>query len=141
MPVTNKTTRFTKTLLDELATAKIIGIRAGTEHRYTGVWIVVVEGRACVRSWNDKPTGWYRTFQAEPLGSMQLAGREIAIRARRVRSERLRDAVTEAYAEKYHTKGSQKWVHGFAEPHRALTTLELLPALTSTRRSPASKRH
>jgi hypothetical protein len=119
--------RFPGPTLEELARAKIIGVRAGAEHRYTGVWVVVVEGRAFVRSWNDKPTGWYRAFQAQPLGSVQLAGQEIAVRARQLRGERLRDAVTRAYAEKYKTKASETWVRGFAEPHRAATTLELLP--------------
>jgi hypothetical protein len=129
----NAAQRFSDPRLEELAQAKILGVRAGSEHRYTGVWVVVVEGRAFVRSWNDKPTGWYRAFQAEPQGSMQLAGREIAIRARQLRSERLRDAVTLAYAEKYDTKASEQWVRGFAAPHRCATTLELLPVKTSTR--------
>ena len=119
--------RFTGPVFEELAKAKILGLRAGTEHRYTGVWIVVVEGRVFVRSWNDKPTGWYRAFQAQPMGSIQLAGREIAICARQLRGERLRDAVTRAYAGKYDTKASEKWVRGFAEPHRSATTMELLP--------------
>jgi hypothetical protein len=119
--------RFSRPELEELARAKILGVRAGAEHRFTGVWVVVVEGRVFVRSWNDRPTGWYRAFQAQPLGSIQLAGREIAVRARRLRSEQLRDAVTQAYGEKYNTKASEKWVRGFAEPGRAATTLELLP--------------
>jgi hypothetical protein len=119
--------RFSGPELEELAKAKIIGVRAGAEHRYTGVWVVVAEGRVFVRSWNDKPTGWYRAFRVQPLGSMQLAGREIAVRARQLRSERLRDAITRAYAEKYVTKASEKWVRGFAEPSRAATTLELVP--------------
>jgi hypothetical protein len=118
--------RFSGPTLEELAKASILGVRAGTEHRYAGLWVVVVEGRVYVRSWNDKPTGWYRAFRAEPLGSIRLAGREIAIRARQLRGERIRDAVTSAYAAKYDTKGSQKWVRGFAEPHRAACTLELL---------------
>ena len=120
--------RFPKATVEELAAAKIIGVRAGAEHRYTGVWVVVVEGRVFVRSWNDKPTGWFRAFLAEPLGSIQLAGREIPVRGRRLRGERLRDAVTRAYAGKYTTTASEKWVRGFAEPHRAARTLELLPA-------------
>ena len=119
--------RFSGPELEELAKAKILGVRAGTEHRYTGVWVVVVEGRVFVRSWNDKPTGWYRAFLAEPLGSIQLPGREVAVRARQLRGERLRDAVTRAYGEKYNTKASEKWVRGFAEPGRAATTLEFLP--------------
>ncbi len=125
--------RFSGPALEKLAKAKILGVRAGSEHRYTGVWIVVVEGRVFVRSWNDKPTGWYRAFETQPLGSIQLAGREIAIRGRQLRSERLRDAVTRAYAEKYDTKASEKWVRGFAELHRTANTLELMPApLTPT---------
>jgi hypothetical protein len=128
-PIQDMTTaqRFSGPTLEELAKAKILGVRAGAEHPCTGVWVVVVEGRVFVRSWNDKPTGWYRAFLAEPLGSIQLAGREIVVRARQLRGERLRDAVTRAYAGKYDTKASEKWVRGFAEPGRAATTLELLP--------------
>lgn len=120
--------RFPKATVDEFAAAPILGVRAGAGHRYTGVWVVVVEGRVFVRSWNDKPTGWYRAFRAEPLGSVQLAGREIPVRGKPTRGARLPDAVTRAYAEKYPTKGSQKWVRGFAEPHRVAATLELVPA-------------
>jgi hypothetical protein len=119
--------RFSGPELEELANTKILGVRAGAEHRYTGVWVVVVEGRVFVRSWNDKPTGWHRAFRFQPLGSIQLMGREIAVRVRQLRGERLRDAVTRAYAEKYDTKASEKWVRGFAEPCRAATTSELLP--------------
>ncbi|HYE96602.1 MAG TPA: DUF2255 family protein [Rubricoccaceae bacterium] len=121
------TRRFSEPALEALRDAKIVGVRAGAEHRYTGVWMVVVEGRVFVRSWNDKPTGWYRAFLDEPEGSLQVAGREIAVRARPTRSGRLRDAVTRAFGEKYNTKASEKWVRGFAEPHRAVTTLELVP--------------
>jgi hypothetical protein len=124
--------RFSGPLIEELAKAKILGVRAGTEHRHTGVWVVVVEGRTFVRSWNDKATGWYRAFRAQPLGSIQLAGPEIAVRAMRLRGERLRDAVPRAYAGKYDTKASEKWVRGFAEPPRAATTLELLPVQHET---------
>src|SRR5262249_47584449 len=119
--------RFPGPTLEEFARAKILGIRSGSEHRYTGVWVVVAQGRVFVRSWNDKPTGWYRAFQDQALGCIELAGREIAVRGRQLRSERLRDAVTAAYAEKYNTKASEKWVRGFAEPGRAAATLELVP--------------
>jgi hypothetical protein len=120
--------RFTGALLQALKDAKILGVRSGSEHRYTGVWVVVVEDRVFVRSWNDKPTGWQRALRAEPRGSIQVAGREVAVRAIPTRSSRLRAAVTEAYAEKYNTKASQKWVTGFAEPERLAATLELVPA-------------
>ncbi len=124
--------RFPAPTLQALHDAKMLGIRAGAEHRYTGVWVVVVEGRVFVRSWYNKPTGWYRAFRNEPRGSIQVAGREIRVRARPTVSSRLQQAVTTAYGEKYNTKASQKWVRGFALPRRARTTLELLPAPTES---------
>jgi hypothetical protein len=117
---------FTRAQLAALDAAKILGVRSGEDHRYLGVWVVVVEDRVFVRSWNDAPTGWYRAFLDEPRGSIQVGDEEIAVRGRPTRSERLRRLVTEAYAAKYPTKGSLRWVTGFAEPKREINTLELL---------------
>ena len=122
-----KKSTFSADVVDALGKAKILGVRAGTDHRFTGVWPVVVEGRLFVRSWNDKPTGWFRAFAKEPNGTIQVAELELPVRAVLVRSARMREAVTRAYGEKYPTKGSRKWVEGFAEPARELTTLELVP--------------
>ena len=125
----SKVTAFPDSIIEELRNAKILGVRAGTEHRYTGVWVVVVDGRVFVRSWNDKPPGWFRAFKKEPGGTIQLGKREITVRGKPVRSGRIRDAVTAAYGEKYNTKASRKWVKGFAEPERAVNTLEFVPEL------------
>lgn len=123
----SKSDRFADDVIEALRKAKILGVRAGDEHRYTGVWCVVVEGRLFVRSWNDKPTGWLRAFRREPAGAVQVAGLELPVRAKLTRSARLREAVTAAFGQKYDTKASRKWVEGFAEPARELATVELVP--------------
>ncbi len=122
------TRHFSKAILSTLDAAKILGVRAGEEHRFTGVWVVVVGDRVFVRSWNDKPTGWYRAFLEQPLGVIRAPdGKEIRVRARRVRGERLLDSIDAAYAEKYHTPASMKWVRGFRHGRRRATTLEFTP--------------
>lgn len=118
---------FTEAIVEAARKAKILGVRSGADHRYTGVWLVVVDDRVFVRSWNNKPTGWFRAFKKEPSGTIQIGKLEIQVRAKPVRSARIRDAVTAAFAEKYNTKGSRKWVEGFAEPERLPTTLEFVP--------------
>src|SRR5215212_905041 len=123
----SKEARFADDVVEALSRAKILGVRGGVEHRYTGIWVVVIDGRVFVRSWNDKPTGWFRAFRRQPSGTIQVGGLEIPVRARLARSARIRDAVTAAFGEKYNTKASRKWVDGFAEPARALTTLEFVP--------------
>jgi hypothetical protein len=123
----SKDATFADTVVEALRDAKILGVRAGTEHRYTGVWVVVVDDRVFVRSWSDKPTGWFRAFRKQPSGTIQVGSLEIPVRAKPARSARMRDAVTAAFGEKYNTKASRKWVEGFAEPARALTTIEFVP--------------
>ena len=119
--------RFSATLIGALDAAKIIGVRAGTSHKHTGVWVVVVEGRVFARSWSDQPAGWYRAFLAEPNGSLTVGDVERRVRAVPTRSQRLRDLVSKAFGAKYTTKASQKWVEGFAEAERAAHTMEFVP--------------
>ena len=106
----------------------ILRIRAGTEpHRFIGIWAVVVDSRVFVRSWSLKPRSWYRTLLEEPRGAVQVAGREIPVRAVRTRSERLKDAVDRAYLEKYNTPGSVKYAKDLGRAKSRATTTELVP--------------
>jgi hypothetical protein len=122
-----KADTFAADIVEAFRKAKIMGVRAGSEHRYTGVWVVVVDGRVLARSWNDKPTGWFQAFRKQASGMVQVGDMEIPVRAKVVRNARMRNAVTVALAEKYPTKGSRKWVEGFAEPARVANTIEFIP--------------
>lgn len=122
------TDRFPATVVSAIRDGKILGIRAGAgPHRIIGIWVVVVEHRVFVRSWSLSPGGWYRTLLEEPRGVIRVAGREIPIRATRTRSERLKDAVSAAYREKYHTPGSVRYVRDLNRPKCRDTTTELVP--------------
>ena len=121
--------RLSRPIVDAIDASKILGIRAGagSDHRFIGVWPVVVGGRVFARSWKQSPGGWYRTFLDDPLGAIQVGERQVRIRAVRARGERIRDAVERAYAKKYPTRGSVKYVRGFRSLRRRETTMELRP--------------
>jgi hypothetical protein len=124
--------RFPDDILAVLREGKGLRIRAGTSrHCFIGIWVVVVKDRAFIRSWSVKPNGWYQTFLKEPRGTMQVADYEIAVRAVRIRDERLRDAVDRAYLEKYNTTGALKYAKDLGRAKSRATTLELVP-LSST---------
>lgn len=108
--------------------ARVLGIRAGlrSDHRFIGIWAVVVQGRVFARSWTAKRTGWYCTLLEDPLATIRVGEREVRVRAVRIGSERLRDAVESAYAKKYPTPGSRKYVRGFRTPRRRETTVEFV---------------
>jgi hypothetical protein len=118
--------RFSAKELVELEKTKYLYIRAG-EHRFIPIWVVVVEGRVIVRSWNDKASGWYRAFLENSKGDVRLGEREVPIRAVQLRRQKLNDGADLAYAAKYTTKANEKYVTGFKTARRKATTLELLP--------------
>ena len=121
--------RLSRPLVKAADAAGIMGIRAGarSEHKFVGVWPIVVNGRLFARSWTSTRDGWHRTFLEDPLGTIQVGEREVRVRARRVTSERLLDQIEDGYAEKYDTKASQKYVRGFRTARRRATTTEFVP--------------
>jgi len=124
--------QFPDDILAVLREAKGLRIRAGTsQHRFIGIWVVVVKDRAFIRSWSVKPNGWYRTFLKDPCGTIQVADHEIAVRAVHIRDGRLRDAVDRAYLQKYNTAGALKYAKDLGSPKSRATTVELVP-LSST---------
>lgn len=127
-------TRFPASFIGAIRDSRILGIRAGSApHRFIGIWFVVVDGRIFIRSWSLKEHSWYNTFRGDPRGRMHIEGRtirarEIAVRAVMTRSERLKDAVSRAYLEKYDTPGSVKFARDLGRKRSRDTTTELVPA-------------
>ena len=122
------TKRFSADILAAIRKEKILGIRAGSQpHRTIGIWMVVVEGRVFVRSWSMKPRSWWRVFLEDLYGSIFIADREIPVRAVHTRSELLKDAVSQAYKEKYNTPGSIQYVKEMSRGKPRETTTELVP--------------
>jgi hypothetical protein len=112
-----------------------LGIRAGRgEHRFIGIWHVVVKDRVFVRSWSVKDNGWYRTFLQEPHGAIAVKKYEIAIAAKRAVNHALRDAIDRAYVVKYKTPGALHYAKDLCSAKSRATTLELLPAGEISRR-------
>src|ERR1041385_5451519 len=97
---TSTSKRFPPQTLAAFHATKYLYIRSG-DHRFIPIWVVVVDQRVIVRSWNDDPDGWYRAFQTHPLGDVKLGTRTVAVRAIALRSKQLNDAADKAYAAKY----------------------------------------
>jgi hypothetical protein len=122
--------RFTHEILARIHKERILGIRAGSDaaHRVIGIWAVVVDGRVFVRSWSMKPRSWWRTFLEDPHGEIFVARRKrgIKVRAVQVKSEKLKEAVSAAYREKYNTRGSIGYVEDMSRSPSRDTTTELV---------------
>ncbi|MND03276.1 hypothetical protein D3C83_230220 [compost metagenome] len=61
------------------------------------------------------------------MGELHLGTRKIRIRPVFVRSGKLKNEVSKAYAEKYHTPGSVRFVKDMSRTRSRNTTTELAP--------------
>jgi hypothetical protein len=125
--------QFPRSIVATIDREKILGIRAGTApHRIIGIWAVVVNGRVFVRSWSRKPRSWWRTFLEDPRGIIQVGRRKLTIRAVQTKSERLKDAVSQAYLAKYTSPGSVQYARDMGRATSRATTTELVPRASGT---------
>jgi len=122
--------RFSEEVLAIIHKERILGIRAGSNstHRIIGIWAVVVDGRVFVRSYTMKPRSWWRTFLEDPHGEIFVAKRKrgIKVRAVQVKSEKMKEAVSAAYKEKYNTPRSIGYVADMSRSPSRDTTTELV---------------
>ena len=133
--------RFPADIVAKLCEGKGLRIRAGAgDHRFIGIWVVVVRERVFVRSWSVKPDGWYRTFLAEPHGAIRVGDRDLPVELVRTRDKRLLDAIDRAYLEKYSAPGAIKYARELSSPQSRAATLELRPDLRTGGRDPPAMR-
>lgn len=107
--------------------SRSLGVRSGDSHKFTFIWVCVIDGRVLARSWFDKPTGWFRAFLKKPTGAIRFGKTEIPAEGVRVRNAKLIKALSAAYADKYPHKGSQQYVVGFRTAKRKAATMEFVP--------------
>jgi hypothetical protein len=72
------------------------------------------------------PSSLVPTFLEEPRVRSRRRPK-VAVRAVRTKSERLKDAIDEAYLEKYDTRGSIQYAHDLGRAKSRATTTELIP--------------
>ena len=119
--------RLPAEIVAKIRKGKILWIRAGEEHRFIGIWAVVVEDRVFVRSWSIKPEGWYRAFRKDPSGAIRVDDRIVPVRAVRTTSDRLKTAVSRAYLDKYSTGHNLEYARDMGRTKSRATTTELVP--------------
>lgn len=119
---------FPDDLLAILKESKGVRIRAGAgDHRFIGIWFVVVKQRVFARSWSVKPKGWYRTFLSEPQGAIRVGKTEVAVCAVPTKSKALKDAVDLAYLGKYNATWELKYTKGLTAEKCRAATVEIVP--------------
>ena len=107
----------------EIATER----RDGTFRAWTPIWVVCAGGSVYVRTWYRRGTGWFGDAVRAGRARIRVPGleAEVSIGDVGVGSAALRDAIDEAYREKYGSAGRSSMVG----PTASATTLVLKPVI------------
>jgi len=122
--------RFPKLFLNCINDTQITSVRAGKDReKFTGIWMVVVDGRIFARSYNLSDRSWYTALLNDESGELKCGKEIIPIKGLKPPDiNNITEAINKAYEKKYLVKASnKKWVDGLAEPERVARTMEFIP--------------
>jgi len=121
---------FSKTFLKCINETQITSVRAGNDReKFTGIWMVVVDGRIFGRSYSLSERSWYTALSNGETGDIKCVKEVVPVKGKKPTDiDAINAAINKAYEKKYLVKAhNKKWVDGLAEPERVARTMEFIP--------------
>jgi hypothetical protein len=121
---------FSKAFLKCINETQITGVRAGKDRtKFTGIWMVEVEGRIFARSYQLSERSWYTAFVNGDSGDIKCGKEIIPVKGLKPAGiDVINAAINKAYEKKYLVKAhNKKWVDGLAQAERVARTIEFIP--------------
>ncbi len=122
--------KFSETFLKCIRETEISSVRVGKDRtKFTGIWMVEVEGRIFARSYYHAERSWYTAFLDGNPGDIKCGGGIINVKGEKPADVSIvTDAINKAYEKKYAVKNhNKKWVNGLIQPERVARTVEFIP--------------
>ena len=122
--------KFSKQFLKCINETQITSLRAGKDRsKFTGIWMVEVDGRIFGRSYNLSERSWYTAFSNADEGDIKCGKEIIPVKGLKPADiNAITETINKAYEKKYLVKAyNKKWVDGLCEPERVARTMEFIP--------------
>ncbi|HET9825235.1 MAG TPA: DUF2255 family protein [Chitinophagaceae bacterium] len=122
--------KFSKAFLKCINETQITSVRAGKDRtKFTGIWMVAIDGRIFGRSYYGAGRSWYTTLIQGDDGDIKCGKEIISIKGVKPKDlKAVTEPINRAYKKKYLVKSSNKqWVDGLCEPERVERTMEFVP--------------
>ncbi len=117
------------TFLECIRTKSIIWLRCGKDHpKFTGIWMVEVNGRVFGRPYYMKERSWFAAFMQMRTGEIKCGNKIWQANGIKPRDlSKIKESINNAYDIKYGVKEQNtKWVEGINKPERVAKTMEFI---------------
>ncbi len=121
---------FSKAFLKCINETQVASLRAGKDReKFTGIWMVEVDGRVFGRSYFFSKRSWYTAFLNGDKGEIKCGNEIIPVKGLKPAGiSTINKLINKAYDKKYSIKAhNKKWVDGLAESERVARTMEFIP--------------
>ena len=121
---------FSKAFLKCINETQVASLRAGKDReKFTGIWMVEVDGRVFGRSYFFSKRSWYTAFLNGNNGDIKCGKEIIPVKGLKPADNNvIAVAINKAYEKKYLVAShNKKWVDGLAESERVARTMEFIP--------------
>ena len=122
--------KFSKPFLQCINETQITSVRVGKgREKFTGIWMVEVDGRVFGRSYYGAGRSWYTILLNGDNGDIKCGNEIIPVKGLKLSDiNTITKAINKAYEKKYLLKAyNKKWVDGLCEPERIARTMEFIP--------------
>lgn len=118
---------FPETFYDFIRNNTLIEIKGGTTRdTFLSIWIVEVNNRLFVRSWNKNPRSWFSAFLQTGVGQLKYGAHILHVSAKKTpETDPVHSLINAAYLGKYNQEGNKTYAEGITQPEYADYTLEL----------------
>ena len=122
--------KFSEKFLKCINETQITSLRAGKDRsKFTGIWMVEVDGRIFGRSYSLSERSWYTTFLNGDEGDLKCGKEIIPVKGVKPADiDNITEAINKAYEKKYLVKAyNKKWVDGLCKTESVARTMEFIP--------------
>ena len=119
--------RFPDSFYNFIRNNSLIEIKGGKEREsFLHIWIVEVNDRLFVRSWNKSPKSWFTDFIRTGVGQIKYGDKIINVKGEKLpKDDGTNLLINDAYLNKYNQERNIKYAEGISQLEYADYTMEL----------------
>ena len=119
--------RFPDSFYEFIRNNTLIEIKGGKDREaFLHIWIVEVNDRLFVRSWNKNPKSWFTDFIKTGVGQIKYNEKIINVKGKKLpKEDETNLLIDDAYLNKYNQEINIKYAEGISRPEYADYTMEL----------------
>jgi hypothetical protein len=119
--------RFPDSFYKFIRNNTLIEIKGGkVRETFLPIWIVEVNDRLFVRSWNKSQRSWFTDFIKTGVGQIKYGEKIINVKGEKLpKNDKTNLLVNDAYLNKYNQEHNLKYAEGISQPKYADYTMEL----------------